>query len=157
MREIQSEPRGDGLRVGIAVSRFNQKVTGMLLQGCLDTLRECGVAEDDIVVVHAPGAFELPLICDRLAARGDFHAVIALGAVIRGETAHFDFISAECTRGLSQVARARGCPVAFGVLTTENSDQAVVRADPAQKNKGREAALAALEMANLPERIDERI
>lgn len=149
MKEMQGKPRGDGLRVGIAVSRFNQKVTGMLLQGCLDTLRERGVAEGDIVVVHAPGAFELPLVCDRLAARGDFHAVIALGAVIRGETAHFDFISAECVRGLGRVALQRGCPLAFGVLTTENGDQALVRADPAQKNKGREAALAALEMADL--------
>ena len=153
MKETHSEPRGNGLRISVAVARFNQKVTGMLLQGCVDALRECGVAEDDIVVVHAPGAFELPLICDRLAARGDFHAVIALGAVIRGETAHFDFISAECTRGLGEVALRRDCPVAFGVLTAENGEQALVRADPAQKNKGREAALAALEMVNLLRRL----
>jgi len=100
-------------------------------------------------VVHVPGAWELPLVCQQMAQAGRFDALIALGAVIRGETAHFDFISNQCAQGLSQVSLNTGIPVAFGVLTPENADQAMERADPERKDKGREVALAALEMISL--------
>lgn len=154
MQEIPANPDGRGLRVAVAVARFNPQITDMLLQGCLDALRAQGVEDGDILVARVPGAFELPLVCERIAAAGERDVVIALGAVIRGETAHFDFISAECARGLGQVALKHGCPVAFGVLTAENSEQARVRADPTGKNKGREAALAALETATLLRRLE---
>lgn len=145
---------GAGRRIAIVVARFNQPVTSLLLSGCRRALLESGVADADIHVVDAPGAWELPLACQRLARSGRFDAVIALGAVIRGETAHFDFISAECARGLQQVALASDVPVAFGVLTPENGEQAIERADPERKDKGREAALAALEMIDLAREKD---
>lgn len=141
-------------RIAIAVARFNASVTGQLLQGCRDALFDAGLDEDDLRIIHVPGAWELPLACRQLASSGDYEAVIALGAVIRGETAHFDFISAECARGLMQVSLETGLPVAFGVITPENAQQAQDRADPARKNKGREAALAALEMIALEAEID---
>ncbi|MEE4331060.1 MAG: 6,7-dimethyl-8-ribityllumazine synthase [Wenzhouxiangella sp.] len=141
-------------RIAIVVARFNAPVTGQLLQGCRDALLAAGLDDDDLRIVHVPGAWELPLACRQLASSGDFEAVIALGAVIRGETAHFDFISAECARGLMQVSLETDLPVAFGVITPENAQQARDRADPARKNKGREAALAALEMIALKAEID---
>lgn len=153
MTEIDIKPDGSGRRVALAVARFNAQVTGLLLEGCRAALIEHGVAEADITVVRLPGAWELPVTCRRLAAGGAYDAVIALGAVIRGETAHFDFISAECARGLQQAALDTGVPVAFGVLTAETGEQALERADPGRRNKGREAALAALEMAGLFEKL----
>ncbi|GAB4177469.1 MAG: 6,7-dimethyl-8-ribityllumazine synthase [Wenzhouxiangellaceae bacterium] len=144
---------GRGRSIGIAVARFNRPVTELLLTGCRAALIEAGVSETRIEVVHAPGAWELPLACRMLIETGRFDAVIALGAVVRGETAHFEFISAECARALQQLALDTGVPVAFGVLTPENAEQAFERADPARKNKGREAALAALEMCALGEAL----
>lgn len=149
MNEIDPKPDGAGCRIGIAVARFNAEITGMLLDGCLRALAEHGVESDDLTVVRVPGAWELPLACRTLAGTGDFDAVIALGAVIRGETAHFEFISTECAHGLQQLGLETGVPVAFGVLTPENGDQARRRADPERSDKGREAALAALEMVAL--------
>lgn len=139
--------------VAIAVSRFNHSLTSLLLKGCRDALVDAGVAEEHIRMVQVPGAWELPLACRELAATGHYDAVIALGAVVRGETAHFDFISGECAHGLQQVMLETGVPIAFGVLTTENGEQALERADPERKNKGREAALAALEMIALRREI----
>lgn len=136
-------------RIAIAVARFNPSITDRLLAGCQATLTEAGLADDAIRVVPVPGAWELPLACRQLAETGQFDGVIALGAVVRGETAHFDFISAECARGLMQASLETGVPIAFGVLTPENGEQAIERADPARKNKGREAALAALAMIAL--------
>lgn len=147
MKQIDCRPEGRGKKVAVAVARFNRRVTELMWQGCQAALEEHGV--EDITLVRVPGAFELPLTCRWLAASGRFEAVIALGAVVRGETAHFDFISAECARGLGQVGLDSGIPVAFGVLTPETGEQALERADPARKNKGREAALAALEMMAL--------
>jgi len=138
---------GAGRRVAVAVSRFNTEVTDLLWTGCHKALADGGVT--DIIRVNVPGAFELPLVCRWLVESGDHDAVIALGAVVRGQTAHFDFISAECARGLGQVALDSRVPVAFGVLTPENGQQALERADPERKNKGGEVALAALEMMAL--------
>jgi 6,7-dimethyl-8-ribityllumazine synthase len=135
----------------VAVARFNAEVTELLWTGCKAALEAGGVS--DITRVNVPGAFELPLASRWLAESQRFDAVIALGAVVRGRTAHFDFISAECARGLGQVALDARIPVAFGVLTPENAEQALERADPARKNKGREVALAALEMMALSEAI----
>lgn len=148
MSEFNPRPEG-GPTIAIAVARFNAGVTEMLLEGCSGALAEQGVADGNVMIVRVPGAWELPLACRNLAATGRFDAVIALGAVVRGQTAHFEFISAECARGLQQVQLETGVPVAFGVLTTENGDQARHRADPARGNKGRDAALAVLEMIAL--------
>lgn len=155
MNEIKTLPDGRGLRIGIAVARFNAEVTEMLLSGCRAALIDAGVRDSDITLVRVPGAWELPLTCQALIETHDFDAVIALGAVVRGETAHFEFISSECARGIQQLALDTGVPVAFGVLTPENGDQARYRADPDRGNKGREAALAALEMAVLGQRLRE--
>ncbi len=143
-----------GLRIAIVQARFNSTITGMLLSGCRDTLTEAGLGGDAVEVHEAPGAWELPLVCSKLAATGRFDALIALGAVVRGETAHFDFISSECAHGLQRVSLETGLPVAFGVLTPENGEQAAERADPKRKNKGREVALAALEMVAVLREID---
>jgi 6,7-dimethyl-8-ribityllumazine synthase len=142
---IQSS-RAAGNRIAIAVARFNPDITDRLLEGCRAALIEAGTPERNIRTFPVPGAWELPLACRQLAAAGRFDGLVALGAVVRGETAHFDFISAECARGLQQVQLETGVPVAFGVLTPENTEQAIERADPARKNKGREAALAVLDM-----------
>ena len=149
MNIIDPQPDGNGKTIGIAVARFNAKVTEQMLQGCCATLSAHRVADNDITIAHVPGAWELPLICQQMAASGKFDAVIAIGAVVRGETAHFDFISGECAHGLMQASLSTGVPIAFGVLTPENAEQAFERADPKRKNKGREAALAALEMIAL--------
>jgi 6,7-dimethyl-8-ribityllumazine synthase len=139
-------PAAPEWRIAVAVAQFNPSITGRLLEGCRTALIEAGVSEDAIRILPVPGAWELPLACSQLARNGQFDAVIALGAVVRGETAHFDFISTECAHGLMQVALETDVPVAFGVLTPENGQQALERADPKRKNKGREAALAALDM-----------
>lgn len=151
IKEIDCRPEGRGRRVAVAVARFNDEVTEQLWAGCREALEAGGVG--DITRVRVPGAFELPLTCRWLVESERFDAVVALGAVVRGETAHFDFISAECTRGLGQVALDSRIPVAFGVLTPENAEQALERADPQRKNKGREVALAVLEMMALAEAI----
>ncbi len=149
MTEIEFSADGKDVRIGIAVARFNAEITDMLLAGCRAALVEAGMRVEDLRFVRVPGAWELPLTCRMLIENGRFDAVIALGAVIRGETAHFEFISAECARGLQQLGLETGVPVAFGVLTPENVDQARQRADPQRGNKGREVALAALEMVGL--------
>ncbi|MEE4639012.1 MAG: 6,7-dimethyl-8-ribityllumazine synthase [Wenzhouxiangella sp.] len=151
IREIDCRPECRGRRVAVAVARFNPAVTELMWTGCKAALETGGVT--DITRVNVPGAFELPLACRWLAESQRFDAVIALGAVVRGQTAHFDFISAECARGLGQVALDARIPVAFGVLTPDSAEQALERADPARKNKGREVALAALEMMALTEAI----
>lgn len=153
MKELRIEADGRGLRIGIAVARFNAEITDMLLSGCHTALLEASVRDADIGLVRVAGAWELPLACRSLIETGRYDAVIALGAVVRGETAHFEFISAECARGLQALALETGVPVAFGVLTPENGDQARERADPARGDKGREAAEAAIEMAVLRRQV----
>jgi 6,7-dimethyl-8-ribityllumazine synthase len=149
MKQFQPDADAHQWRIAIAVAQFNPTITDLLLAGSRVALEEAGVPANHVEVFKVPGAWELPLASRQLAECGRFDAVIALGAVVRGETAHFDFISTECAHGLQKVALETGIPVAFGVLTPENGEQALERADPKRKNKGREAAEAALAMIAL--------
>ncbi len=149
VRELAGSLDGHGLRIGIVVSRFNRSITDALLNGALEALESHGVAEQDISVVHVPGAFEVPFAARRLAKAGGFDALICLGAVIRGDTPHFDYIASEVTRGIGAVVADHDLPVAFGVLTTDTIEQALDRAGARHGNKGFEAATTALEMARL--------
>lgn len=147
---LEGTREGAGLRVGIACARFNGRISQRLLAGALDALGECGVARHDTVVGWTPGAFELPMLARALAsAPTPVDAVIALGAVIRGETGHYDFVAGECARGLASVQLRANVPVIFGVLTTNDVEQALARSAPDETNKGRECALAAIEMVTL--------
>lgn len=149
VKVVEGDPKGSGKRIGIVVSKFNKTVTEKLLEGALGSLKECGVGEKDILVVKVPGAFEIPLAAHRLARSGGFDGILCLGAVIRGETPHFEHISREVTRGISRVMMDSDLPVGLGVLTTETAEQAVQRADPNGYNRGGEAARVVLEMADL--------
>lgn len=143
---------GDGLKIGIVISRFNEFITNKLMGGAIDALIRHGVNEADIEVAWTPGAFEIPLAAKQMAAKG-YDAVICLGAVIRGATPHFDYVSAEVTKGVAQVGLSTGIPVIFGVLTTDSIEQAIERAGTKAGNKGFEAAVSAIEMANLLKNI----
>lgn len=145
---------GAGRRFGVVTSRFNGHVTEPLLASAVRCLTEHGAAAEAVEVFRVPGAWELPQLCGRLAREGRHDALLALGCLIRGETAHFDLIGGEVARGLGAVAFETGIPVVFGVLTTETEAQAIERADPERGDKGREAALAALEMAELYGRLN---
>jgi 6,7-dimethyl-8-ribityllumazine synthase len=148
VRVLRGSPdSGAGLRVAVVVSRYNEEVTERLLEGALGALRAAGVADDALTVARVPGAFEIPATARRLAATHD--AVVCLGAVIRGETAHFEHVSQAVTEGLTRLALEAPCPVTFGVLTTYSDDQALQRAGGIYGNKGAEAAEAALEVASL--------
>jgi 6,7-dimethyl-8-ribityllumazine synthase len=147
---------GRSRRVAVAVSRFNEVVTGPLLDGALAALRRHGLNDQDIDVAWVPGAFELPLAAQRLAASDRFDAVVCLGAVIRGETAHFDLVAEQCAAGIRQAAVNTGVPCAFGVLATDTLEQALDRAGGKHGNKGWEAAVTALEMAGLLESLPKR-
>ncbi|VBB07930.1 6 7-dimethyl-8-ribityllumazine synthase [Lucifera butyrica] len=137
------------LKVGIVVARFNEFITGKLLTGALDALTRHGMPEDNITVAWVPGAFEIPLIAKKMADSKQYDAVICLGTVIRGSTSHYDYVCAEVSKGVAHVALDSGIPVIFGVLTTENIEQAIERAGTKAGNKGFDAAVAAIEMANL--------
>ncbi len=138
-----------GLTFAVVASRFNSFIVDRMVEGCMDALHRHGADTSACTLVRVPGAFELPLAVKKLAAAGKYDAVIALGAVIRGATPHFDFISAEATKGLAQAMMETGCPVAYGVITTDTIEQAVERAGTKAGNKGWDAALSAVEMANL--------
>jgi 6,7-dimethyl-8-ribityllumazine synthase len=140
---------GRGLRIAVVAARFHAHVTDMLLDRCLVALREHGVDDEDVRVVRVPGAWELPQAVGHLARAGGWDAVVALGCVVRGDTPHFDFVAGEAARGLGEAARAHDVPVILGVLTTDTRTQALERAAPDGQDKGREAALAALEMGLL--------
>jgi 6,7-dimethyl-8-ribityllumazine synthase len=152
MEEITSVGGGHGLRIGIGLARFNEEVGAAELVSCHETLRAAGVADADIAVVRVAGALELPLVLQQLAQTGRFDALVALGAVIRGETYHFEIVSDQAAAGLMQVQLDTGIPVANGVLTTNDDAQAMARA----VDKGRDCALVAIEMARLRERLVER-
>jgi len=147
------------VKIGIAASRFNQFIVEQLMEGALDALERNGIEERDIVTTWVPGAFELPLVAEQMAASGRIDAVIALGAVIRGDTPHFDYVAGECARGIREAAQRHGIPIAFGVLTTDNVEQALERSGAGEGNKGFDAAMAAIEtakaMAQLKKHIDD--
>lgn len=139
----------DGMRVGIVAARFNECITSRLLSGALDGLRRHDVPEENIDVAWVPGAFEIPLLASKMAKSGRYDAVICLGAVIRGSTSHYDYVCSEVSKGIAQASLAGGIPVMFGVLTTENIEQAVERAGGKAGNKGFDCAQGAIEMVNL--------
>ena len=149
MKTLEGQFEASGLRFAIVVSKYNEFVTSRLLAGALDVLTKAGASQGGIEVARVPGAFEIPLVARRMARSGRFDAVICLGAVIRGETPHFEYISAEASRGIGQAAWEADLPVVFGVLTTENVEQAMERAGAPERNKGAEAARTAIEMVTL--------
>ncbi len=140
---------GEGLRFGVVIARFNEFISHKLLGGATDALLRHGVRPEDVEVAWVPGSFEIPLVAKRMAKSGKYAAVICLGAIIRGGTPHFDLISSEVTKGIANVSLDTGVPVIFGVITTENLEQAIERAGTKMGNKGFDAAVSALEMANL--------
>ncbi|UXR79096.1 6,7-dimethyl-8-ribityllumazine synthase [Staphylococcus sp. IVB6227] len=140
---------GNGLKIGIVVSRFNDFITGRLLDGALDALKRHQVDENEIDVAYVPGAFELPIVAKKMAQSGKYDAVITLGCVIRGATTHYDYVCNEAAKGIAKASDDTGIPVIFGVLTTENIEQAIERAGTKAGNKGAEVAVGAIEMANL--------
>ena len=142
-------------RFAIVVSRFNDFITDKLVGGAIDALLHCGAGDDDIEIVKVPGAFEIPLVAKMMAKKDRFNAVICLGAVIRGATPHFDYVSAEVSKGVAKVSMESEVPVIFGILTTDTIEQAVERAGSKAGNKGWNAAMSAIEMANLIEVVDQ--
>ena len=141
-------------RYGIAITRFNSFIVDRLLDGALDALRKQGVQDRDITIVKVPGSYELPLTVKKMIESGSYDAVIALGAVIRGGTPHFEYVAGECVKGLSQVSLNTGIPIAFGVLTVDTIEQAIERAGTKAGNKGAEAALTAIEMLTLTRQLE---
>jgi len=153
MKTTEGKLDAKGLKFAIVIGRFNEFISGKLLSGCLDGLKRHGAEENNIHVVWSPGSFEIPMLAQRLAQSKKYHAVICLGAVIRGATPHFDYVAAEVSKGIASVGLETGLPVIFGVLTTDNIEQAIERAGTKSGNKGFDAALAAIEMANLLKEI----
>jgi 6,7-dimethyl-8-ribityllumazine synthase len=152
--EVEGELVIRGAQFGLLVSRFNSFIVESLVQGAIDTLKRHGAEDKDIQIVRVPGAFEMPLAAQRMAAKDQYDAIIALGAVIRGGTPHFEYVAGECTKGLAGVSSKYDIPVAFGVLTVDTIEQAIERAGTKAGNKGVEAALSAIEMVNLMRKLD---
>lgn len=150
---IEGHLNAAGKKFAVTVSRFNNFITDQLLSGCIDTLVRHGAADADITVVRVPGSFEIPMAVSRLAKSGKYDAVIALGAVIRGATPHFDHIAAEVTKGVAQAGMSSDTPVIYGVLTTDTLEQAIERAGTKAGNKGADAAMSAIEMADLRRKL----
>lgn len=155
-RYVEGQLTGQGLKVALVVSRFNSFITEELLSGAVDTLLRHGVEDKDIDVVRVPGTFELPQIARRVAMTGRYHALVALGAVIRGGTPHFEYIASEVSKGIAQLALEAPCAVSFGVLTCDNVEQAIERAGTKAGNKGADAAVAAIETANVVRELAEK-
>lgn len=153
MKILEGQLLAEGLKIGIVVSRFNEFITSKLLSGAEDTLRRHGANEDDITVAWVPGAFEIPLIAKKMAKSGKCDGIIALGAVIRGATSHYDYVCNEVSKGIALVNMETEVPTAFGVVTTENIEQAVERAGTKAGNKGSDAAMAVIEMVNLAKQL----
>ncbi|MFI5310594.1 MAG: 6,7-dimethyl-8-ribityllumazine synthase [Gemmatimonadales bacterium] len=154
MAEFSGSPHGEGRRFAVVGSRFNESVTTNLLEAAVDCLVKHGVPFEDVDVVWVPGAWELPVAAERLLATDRYDAIVAVGAVIRGETPHFDYVAGEAARGLADLQREFNVPIGFGLLTTDTEEQAHARAGGPRGNKGWDAALAALEMADLFARLD---
>ncbi len=153
MRYFEGELKAEGLKFGIVVGRFNDFITGRLLEGAKDALLRHGAADSDIDVMRVPGAFEIPLVAKKAAKNGGYDAVICLGAVIRGATPHFDYVAAEVSKGVAQASLETGVPIAFGVVTSDTIEQAIERAGTKAGNKGWDAALTAIEMARLLKKL----
>jgi 6,7-dimethyl-8-ribityllumazine synthase len=151
---IEAKLIAEGKKFAIVVSRFNDFITDRLVGGALDALVRSGASDQDIDIVKVPGAFEIPLLASKMAKKGKYHAVICLGAVIRGATPHFDYVCAEVSKGIAAVSLEHGIPVIFGIVTTDTIEQAIERAGTKAGNKGWNAAISAIEMANLMEDID---
>ena len=149
MKTLEGKLTATNMKIAIVVARFNEFITSKLLSGCIDCLIRHEAADEDLTVAWVPGAFEIPMAAKKLAESGKYDAVICLGAVIRGATPHFDYVCAEASKGIAQVSMQTGVPVAFGVLTTENIQQAVERAGTKAGNKGVDCAMTAMEMVNL--------
>lgn len=154
MKKFEGRLVSEGIKIGIVCARFNDFIVSKLLSGCEDTLLRHGVQPDEIAVAWVPGAFEIPLIASKMAKSGRFDAVIALGAVIRGSTTHYDYVCSEVSKGIANVALNSGIPVMFGVITTENIEQAIERSGSKAGNKGSECAQGAIEMVNLIRALD---
>ena len=148
-RELIGGRDGRGLKIAVVVARFNEEITSKLLQGALDALKECGVADENVTVAWVPGSLELGVAASALAKSGRFHALVAIGCVVRGETGHYDVVVTQSTAALARISLKTGVPIGMGVITTDNEDQAFDRAGGNFGNKGHGAALAAVEMANL--------
>lgn len=154
IKTIEGVLRADQSRFCLVVSRWNAFIVESLEKGAVDALLRHGVAEEQLTIVRVPGAFEMPVACEHIAKRGGFDAIVALGAVIRGGTPHFEYVAGECVKGMAQVSLKYGIPVAFGVLTVDSIEQAIERAGTKAGNKGAEAALSALEMVDLLRRLE---
>ena len=154
MRTLEGKVVAEGIRIGIVVARFNEFITSKLLGGAIDGLVRHGMNEEDVDVAWVPGAFEIPLIAKKMAKSGKYDAVMALGAVIRGSTSHYDYVCNEVSKGVAAASMESGVPVMFGVVTTENIEQAIERAGTKAGNKGYDCALGAIEMVNLIRTMD---
>ena len=154
MKTLEGKLVASGIRVGIVAARFNEFITSKLLSGAMDGLVRHDVREEDVHVAWVPGAFEIPLIASKMAKSGKYDAIICLGAVIRGSTSHYDYVCSEVSKGIAAVGLGSGIPVLFGVLTTENIEQAIERAGTKAGNKGYDCALSAIEMVNLIRQIE---
>lgn len=146
---IEGKLNAKGIKFGLVVSRFNDFINKRLMEGALDALNRHGAEDENVSIIKVPGSFEIPLMAKKLADSGNYDAIICLGAVIRGATPHFEYISAEVTKGIAQVALDTGVPISFGILTTDNIEQAIERAGTKSGNKGWDAALSAIEMVNV--------
>jgi 6,7-dimethyl-8-ribityllumazine synthase len=153
MKVIQGELQAKGLRFAIVVSRFNDFITSKLLDGAVDALLRHGAKEEEIDVVRVPGSFEIPLVAKKMASKGAYNGVICLGTVIRGATPHFDYVAAEVSKGIAQASLETGVPIAFGVITSDTIEQAVERAGSKSGNKGFDAAITAIEMAQVMKKL----
>lgn len=153
MKIIEGELQAKGLKFGIVVSRFNDFITSKLLDGAIDALVRHGANEDHIEVVKVPGSFEIPIIAKKMASKGSYHAIICLGAVIRGATPHFEYVASEVSKGVAAASLETGVPIAFGVITSDTIEQAVERAGTKAGNKGWDAAITAIEMAQIIKKL----
>lgn len=153
MKIIEGELQAKGLKFGIVASRFNEFITSKLLDGAIDALLRHGAKEEDIEVIRVPGSFEIPLVAKKLTLKGAYSAIICLGAIIRGSTPHFEYIAAEVSKGIASASMETGVPIAFGVITSDTIEQAVERAGTKSGNKGWDAAITAIEMAQLLKKL----
>lgn len=153
MKKIEGHLTAEGLKIGLVIGRFNSFIVDSLVKGAVDTIVRHGGSEDNIEQVFVPGAFEIPIVTQKMAESGKYDAIVALGAVIRGGTPHFEYVAGECVKGIGQVSLKTGVPVSFGVLTVDTIDQAIERAGTKAGNKGEECTLAAIETANVLKQV----